>query len=185
MREFGGGKKNIPEPEKVIISPQNETANSALSGVEGWQTYKNEEYGFEFQYPPACGGEGCKINTEPFNNEVFRVGRASLSIENLGELTLSEYVYNIFPKEWETAQVEETDGSQYLKETFVESRENITIGGREAIRINYRFGGMGRFGTDTFIEKDKKVFIFSWTVPGTCCDDEVYDAMLSTFRFVE
>jgi len=30
-----------------------ETAGSALSEIEGWKTYKNDEYGFEFQYPDS------------------------------------------------------------------------------------------------------------------------------------
>jgi len=179
-----GPNKCFNGTECVAVGAEDETAN--------WQTYRNEEYGFEFKYPPIPAGcENCKINE---NDEGFNVNRTFLSISDIGSLTLSEYVYKEFPKELEEGpKYETTDGGQYLKETFVESRENLTIGGQESIKVDYRFGGMGRFGTATFVEKDRKVFIFEFTAGGFCCDPkvdmiyemEVYDAMLSTFRFLE
>jgi len=64
---------------------------------------------------------------------------------------------------------------------------------KNGIAIDYRFGGTNRFGSIAFIEKDDKVFVFSFTAGGFCCNPnvdriyemEVYDAMLSTFKFLE
>jgi len=158
-----------------------------------WQNYRNNWYGFEFKYPPIPAGcENCIINFDDFNDEIFSVGRLSLRVEDLEASNLSEYVYNIFPRERGEVKVEEADGSQYLKETFVESRKNITVGGQEAIKVDYRFGGTGRFGTTTFVKRDDWVITFEFTTGGFCCDssidtiyeEEVYEAMLSTFSFL-
>lgn len=41
-----------PAPvEQPIVSEKVETSESSLSEVEGWQTYRNEEFGFEMKYP--------------------------------------------------------------------------------------------------------------------------------------
>jgi len=39
-------------PTLKFIPQPNQTAGPALSGVEGWKTYTNTQYGFEFKYPP-------------------------------------------------------------------------------------------------------------------------------------
>jgi hypothetical protein len=187
------GKNQIPISTPVATSsPQptptpDETAN--------WKIYRNEDYGFEFKYPPVPSGcELCEIheNEEEFD-EVFSVNRTSLFIKDSEGLTLLEYVYKEFPKEWEEGpKYETTDNGEYLKETWVESRENTTVGDEKAIKVNYRFGGMARLGIDTFVEKNDKVFIFDFTAGAFCCDKadtiyelDVYDAMLSTFKFLD
>ena len=80
-----------------------------------------------------------------------------------------------------------------MKEFEIERKEKILIGGKEGIKVDYRFGGMGRFGSAAFVEKNKKVIIFEFTAGGFCCgpgvdriyEYDVYDAMLSTFRFLK
>lgn len=47
-------QSQTPPPQaenSPIAQPTDQTAGPALSGVEGWQTYTNTEYGFEFKYP--------------------------------------------------------------------------------------------------------------------------------------
>ena len=169
----------------VIEKPADETVY--------WQTYKSEEYGFEFKYPSVPSEcQNCIINDQLLSSRYFSVGRFLLKIEDLEELSLSAHVYKLFPKEWESAQVEKTGDGQYLKETFVESREIINLGNEEAIKIEYRSGGSGRFGTAVFVERDRKVFSFGFTAGGFCCvwqdkiyEEEIYHAMLSTFSFLQ
>jgi len=138
-----------------------------------WKTYRNEKYGFEFKYPSIPSGcENCKIQE---SEEGFTVNRTDLSIDDLGELNLSEFV------------------DKKMGEFEIERKEKILIGGKEGIKVDYRFGGMGRFGSVAFVEKNKKVIIFEFTAGGFCCSPEtdriyesdVYEAMLSTFRFLE
>jgi hypothetical protein len=52
----GGGifwwQKSVPEPEIIVLQQNNlEAASSSIPGVADWQTYRNEEYGIEFNYP--------------------------------------------------------------------------------------------------------------------------------------
>lgn len=183
---------NLPKYESLPIKFPQKTEKKTEEETTDWKIYINEKYGFEFKYPPIpLGCEYCKIQE---SDEGFSVNRTFLTIEDLAGLTLSEYAYKEFPEALEEGpKYETTNGGQYLEETWIESRENITVGGKEAITINYRFGGMGRFGSTTFVKGNEKVFIFDFTAGGFCCSPEVdriyeievYEAMISTFRFLE
>jgi hypothetical protein len=157
----GGEMTIIWKAEEVI---EDETAD--------WKTYRNEKYGFEFQYPPIPDCGFCKLDRA--DEEGFMVNRTSLDVESLEGLTLSEFAN----KEMEMFEIE--------------SREEHLIDGKEAIGVSYRFGGMNRYGQATFIKKDDKVIILSFTAGGFCCTEgeeiyelELYSAILSTFRFLE
>jgi len=164
---FGVGKEEVKAPEV-------KTSQGVIKDkITNWKTYRNEKYGFEFKYlsiPSGC--ENCKIQE---SEEGFTVNRTNLSIDDLGKLNLSEFV------------------NKKMGEFEIERKEKMLIGGKEGIKVDYRFGGMERFGSVAFVEKNKKVIIFEFTAGGFCCSPEtdriyesdVYEAMLSTFRFLE
>lgn len=178
MKIVGGRQKMNYYLSKEEIAPELEIFNKILSTFKfketaNWKTYRNEEYGFEFKYPPIpTGCENCKIQKSKAG---FSVNRTFLSIDDLGELTLSEFV------------------DKEIERFEVERKEKVLIGDKEGIRVDYRFGEMGRFRSAAFVKRNKKVIIFEFTAGGFCCDSkvdriyemEVYDAMLSTFRFLE
>ena len=174
---IGGGilycYSNLPEYKVVSIEFPPKTEKKVEDETADWQIYRNEEYGFEFSYPaipPEC--ESCKIYE---SDEGFHVNTASFNIENSGSLTLSEFVAN------------KMEGFEIGEE------KEIIIGDEEGIEVDYRFGGMGRFGNAAFIKRGDNIFVFNFTAGTFCCSSnvdiiyevEVYTAMLSTFRFLE
>lgn len=153
-------------------NPKNEE-EVALDETTDWETYVNEELGIEFKYPPAPIGceSQCKENK---GNNTFTIGRTEFSIKNSEGLSLPLFV----------------DGC--IKDFNVSSKENKIIGGKEGIIVNYRFGGMDRFGEAAFVENDNKVYIFNFTAGAFCCtqgdtiyESDVFNAMVSTFKFLD
>jgi len=140
--------------------------------ISGWQVYRNEEHGFEFSYPPISPGcENCKTIE---SDTGFNVNTASLKVKDSGGLVFSEFVAN------------------EMSDFIVENKEEGLIDGKNTITVDYRFSGMNRLGTTTFLEgDDNKIFVFSFHAGAFCCDPaadiiyelEVHQAMLSTFKF--
>jgi len=161
------------EQEKPII-PEEELTEDIEDETADWLTYKNEEYGFEFSYPPIPPGcENCKIIE---SDKGFNVNTADLKIKDSEGLSLTEFVDN------------EMEGF------IVENKKDDLIDGKNAITVDYRFSGMNRFGITTFLEGDgNNIFMFSFRAGVFCCDPavdiiyelEVHQAMLSTFEFKE
>lgn len=147
-----------------------------LNATVDWKTYRNEEYRFEFKYPKFFTKEnGCSI--EESENGISIGYRAELSIVDSGGLVLEEYVN----------QDASAEGIE------IEFKEKTTVGGKDAIKVSYRTIGVGRYGTDTYLLKENKVYIFSFFAgsecPATSENDyselAVLDDIISTFRFIE
>ncbi|OGO42253.1 MAG: hypothetical protein A2W36_03700 [Chloroflexi bacterium RBG_16_58_14] len=74
----------------------------------------------------------------------------------------------------------------------LQTRTDTQVGGHEAITIEYRFGGMGRYGTATAVNNGDYLFVFNLTA-GSFCDPPgmpglepgAYLHMIETFQFVE
>jgi hypothetical protein len=155
----------IKKPEKPKIGE--ETAD--------WVTYKNEKYGFEFKYPREFAeNEFCMARETEGGIEVGRF--ISISIEDSKGLNLSEYIDSVFPKEFN-----------------IESKENIIVGGEEAVKINYSFSGPGAYGEAVFLLKDKKAYLFEFAYGNNPCvahklgidEFDAFEDIISTFKFLE
>jgi len=155
----------IKKPEKSKI--EEETAD--------WVTYKNEEYGFEFKYPKEFAeNKFCMARETEGGIEVGRF--IYISIEDSKGLNLSEYIDSVFPKEFN-----------------IESKENITVGGEEAVKIIYSFSGPGAYGEAVFLLKDKKAYLFEFAYGNNPCvahklgidEFDAFEYIISTFKFLE
>ena len=173
------GKNLIPTPTPEISILPTQTPDE----TSGWKTYKDDYYGYEFKYPPAPAGctDECSI-VSPTYDYGFYMNTVSLKIENSDGLVLPAFV-----DRW----VEYTTRDGY---STIESRKDKIIGGENSIYITYRFGGMNKYGEIAFIEKDNHVFEFYFVAGEFCCspttsggiyDADFFNAVLSTFKFVD
>src|SRR5262249_37214727 len=103
-----------------------------------WATYQAADYGFALRYPRRWGGEGFEqCGVQRVNGEMRVGSRIELVIVPSGGVDLSESVRGFLAqRDWR-----------------IESVDSGVIGGREALMVNYRFGGLDRFGTATLVER--------------------------------
>jgi hypothetical protein len=125
--------------------------------VPSLATYKNEIYGFEFKYPETYAHDKYACAREE-GNFVLVGARIEIGIFDSNNLNLDEYVQTYLNREFS----QEAQKEGYI----VESKEEIAVGGERAIKISYRFGGMGRYGERIFVLHNQKVYIFNMTAGG-------------------
>ena len=151
----------------------------ALSCVSPPTTYHNEQFGFEFQYCSECtltdqseGAHG------PGGGDAYLsviVGsRLELHVSDSGGLRLTDYVSQV------TGQLEAGGAS-------IDSvMQTAPVDRADAVTVQYRFGGPGRYGEATFFERNGRVYDVGFTAGAfTCNEPQVYTGILSTFRFAE
>lgn len=161
------------------IQPENETAN--------WKTYINEEHGYEIKYPESWfvyeieiyekqnlpvvyfqPEEEAEILYEKYPG-IMMAGPHSLA----ASIIVFDNPSNLTLKEW----VAEEAGSKNQKE--------VIVGGETGIEV--KFSGLPY----VYIVKESKIYRFASGIPRSKKKDEIKDEieifnqMLSTFRFLE
>ncbi len=155
-----------------------------------WQTYRNEEYGFEFKYPGIFDRfENCKLIE---NDNTVAVGsRFAISILDAKELNLLEYV----------AKVREESLREQVFPPPEEAwhQEDIYVGGIKGIKVVWFHGS--RYSQMIYLSKDNRIFDIGFTAGISCLDYYVEQGLLDenelrneldifeqipiTFRFLE
>jgi hypothetical protein len=151
----------------------------AAACVSALTTYHNEQFGFEFQYCSECTlTEQSEGAHNPGGGEVYLwiiVGsRLEVYVSDSGGLSLTDYVSQV------TAQLEAGGAS------IGTVMPVAPVGGADAVTVQYRFGGLGRYGEATFFMRNGLVYDVEFTAGAfTCNEPQVYRGILSTFRFGE
>jgi len=152
-----------------------------------WQTYRNEEYGFEFKYPGIFDRfENCKLIE---NDNTVAVGsRFAISILDAKELNLLEYV----------AKVKEESLREQVSPPPEEAwhQEDIYVGGIKGIKVVWFHGS--RYSQMIYLSKDNRIFDIGFTAGTLCLDyyveqgslDEVHELDIfeqipNTFKFLD
>jgi len=158
-------------PALTTPTPHPSPEASEGTATAGWQTYRNEEYGFEFKYP----GDWEKLEEK---NNIFYLG-----------LSTKEKDRGIYPINSLGIQVSLEDFNS-LEEWIESFRKDVTILKKERVMFK-NYDGLaiseletigGCSGEYIIILVNKKIFQFP---DSTCEKDTLIDQILSTFKFNE
>ncbi len=160
---------DAPETESDS-QPQPEVVSSDGFTVE---TYRDDRYGFEFQYP-VYGQPDSRCPEIKKTETGFELGIFSLTVDS-AEDTLDDFV------------------ASQLEGMEIEKNEKLTVANRPAVKVDYQTKGMGWYGSDTYIEQNGRIYDFGILANEAFdkCggidnyEDRVYQSVVSTLKFAE
>ncbi|GAF88795.1 unnamed protein product [marine sediment metagenome] len=153
--------------------------------IEAWESYRNEEHGFEMNYPknwyvsPSSYQETDRIifsnlpdGNIAFKDDLKRFEKVHILIIRIMDMKIDDWL-----------EEHQKSCKAFGLDCF---QEKITIGKNEA----YKIGGTieeGKKGFSKLLFKGEKVYLAETLSPKNCGTEEceVFDEILSTFRFLE
>ncbi len=155
--------------DAINLSPTSAPITSRLSDL--WEVYEHAgQPGFSFEYPKLYGTTQyahCQITIVPDDSYLLylRFGnRSEFEIVNNPLTSFEGFVDN------------QAEGKT------IDNKKTLSINGRDAITVEYRFGGLNRFGTSTYISDNDLIYIFNLTAGDFCNLPEVRLDELSTYN---
>ncbi len=155
-----------------------------------WTTHRNDQYGFSFEYPAIydeeANRETCGVRTDT-NLEDPRMGPIKFQIQ----VGLQIYLFVLDPQgsslgDFVNRFVKEREGAEWI----LQSKRDISVHEVKGKKIDFRFGGLRRYGTVTFVKRSGNIWLFAFTAGAQCDFPEqgieelaAYEHMLKTFKF--
>ncbi len=180
-----------PEKEVVDVDEIDEIEEERYLDFENWKSYRNEEYGFEFQYPDhyfiVKEEENSVIIRQDTSKDVLSGASGDIFfsvLNNISDLSLIEwFAHNSTEAYFGTKEYEESQKKYYNSKRS--NSQNINIGELEALTFDL-LGGYPSDYTVTLISyPEKSIIIEAEYILGTKEENKISERIISTFIIQE
>ena len=166
LKTFHFIQAQAEQPAEKIVCPSVD-----VSLIDGWHIYQSEKFAFKFYYP----GDWAAI-------EYKNPGKPYLAFIELGpEASIQEGGSSAVAVRNQTA---ETYVLELQKEFIVEGSMPICLGNKMATKYYIHSLGVGNIEREVVIAQQGET-LFEFSLGANQSDNETFDQMLSTFRFLE
>lgn len=172
QRQIQPGLGPTPTPEAVATPTPDPTAN--------WKTYIDRDEKFSFKYPPLLVMKDELLSPE--SSEYTKTFITFISFAQPSGLKPEQYNLRVSNK---NATLVEKEDFEYMEGHVIYEivgREKINLAGKEAIRVKLRIGITEPEMPETvYVDFDGR----SLSIRSAGQDEEIFNLMLSAFRFLE